>query len=129
MTWSAGKHFHSFLPEVLKALTLARISIFCLLDSPDIISFSTYLQVPSILVCNTSTGRYLMLYKCQADKKIPTVDSYLYKSAGIETKDFQSPSTHTACASHRCCVYRLLHGKVSAQGSQQKPAVSRISTH
>ena len=79
-------------------------------------------------MCNTSTGIYLMLYKSQADKRIPTVDSYLYTSAGIETKDFQSPSTHTACASHRCRVYRLLHGKVSAQGSQQKPAVSRIYT-
>ena len=53
-------------PEVLRALTLARISIFCLPDSPDITSFSTYLQVPSSLVYNTSTGKYLM-YKRQAD--------------------------------------------------------------
>ena len=37
---------------------------------------------------NTSAGIYLMLYKSQADKRIPTVDSYLYTSAGIETKDF-----------------------------------------
>ena len=114
-------------PEVLYALTLARISLFAFFTA---LTLFPLVHICSSLVCNTSTGIYLMLYKSQADiRGTQTVDSYLNTSAGIETKDFQSPSTHAACASHRCRVYRLLHEKVSAQGSQQKPAVSRISTH
>ena len=114
-------------PEVLYALTLARISIYCLLDSLDIISFSTYLQVPSscsVQHFNRHIPNVVQLIK-GSQLSILTYINLL----GLKQRIFNLPQPHTACASHRCRVYRLLHGKVSAQGSQQKPAVSRISTH